>query len=453
MNDEVKNAVVKLRAQFVKEKSQDASSRVARLRDLRRVLTANEEKLLDALSVDLAKCFYESYLSELSQVYSALNQAIKKTVSWQKTKKFYSLLSLGVYQVEKQAYGVVLIMVPFNYPLLLSLVPLISALAAGNCVLLRFSKETPTIAACLRDLIASSNFCDNVAVIVGNQENRDQLLQEKYDYIFFTGSQKTGQMVMKKAAENFTPVTLELGGKSPCIVDDKIDVRVAARRILFGKLMNAGQTCIAPDYLLVNKKVLKDFTAALIAEKKQMVNELEDPTWPKLINEEAYFRVKSYLADSKLIFGGGFDDNRLKMELSLVVPDTWKHPALHQEIFGPLWPLVVYTDYDELLKYLNVNPDPLAMYIFSNNQSFINDLLNDFPSGGVCINDTLLHIASNNAPFGGVGSSGIGHYHGYYGFTTFCRPTTILKRKLKWDFQMRFRPYNGDYKNLKRMKI
>ena len=450
MNEEVKAAVEYLRQQWKSGVTGDPKGRIAKLRELLATLQVNEEKVLDALNFDLGKCFYEGYLSELAQVYSACRQAIRKLPHWQKPKKLYSLIATGKYEVRHQPYGVVLIMVPFNYPVLLALLPLIAAVAAGNCVLLRFSSETPTVAACLAGIMKKSGLDKQVVVLPGTVENRDTLLNEKYDYIFFTGSQKTGQTVLSKAAKTFTPVTLEMGGKSPCIIDSSINIEVAARRVLFGKLLNAGQTCVAPDYLVIDKKIIEPFITALLKQKKAMIQELEDPTWPPIINEGAYRRLKSYLSDCRIIFGGGYDDEKRKLELTLIIPDTWKHPALHDEIFGPILPLITYESYEELLEIIRVNPDPLALYVFSNNKGFAKKVLNDITYGGACVNDTILQLANNNVPFGGIGKSGMGSYHGIYGFRTFSKPTTILNKRLKGDFQMRFRPYNSNYKKIKK---
>ncbi|MFV0255667.1 MAG: aldehyde dehydrogenase family protein [Erysipelotrichaceae bacterium] len=446
----VKNAN-RLKQQFKTNITLDVEYRIKLLKKLKEILELNEEKLLDALKCDLNKGYYEGYMCELSLIFSELNHAIKNTRKWSKGKKSLSVFPvIGSFNLKYYPKGLVLIMVPFNYPMLLSLVPLINALSAGNVAMLRFSESVSTVAKCLQEIFQESLVASNVDIIIGNRNNKNQLFEVKYDHIFFTGSSGTGKFIMAKAAETLTPVTLELGGKSPCIVNTKENLEVVAKRILFGKLINAGQTCVAPDYLVVKSEIVDDLIMMMNKLKNQMVSELTDDDWPKIIDYKNFKRLKKYLEDAKIVFGGKADELNLKMELTLIIPNDLSHISLKEEIFGPVLPLLPYSNEKELFHILNQNPDPLALYIFSNNDKFVNKILSKVSFGTASINDTLMQITSNKFPFGGRGNSGLGNYHGNYGFETFSHSATILKRKLGFDFKQRFKPYPKDYNEIKK---
>lgn len=451
MNKELVNGVEKLRTNFNNGDILSISKRICVLREFLAVLQKNEGRILDALTYDIGKGDFEGYLSELSLVYNEATSFIKHLHKWTKAKKSWALVQgPGKFVLEYRPYGIVLIIVPFNYPILLSLIPLIGAIAAGNMVVLRFSKDTPCVATCVAQLIEQCSLREQVLTLPYDDTSKQLISTTKFDYIFFTGSSSVGRMMAAKAAQDLIPITMELGGKSPCIVDERIDLNKAAKRILFGKLMNAGQSCVAPDYLIVNKAVVEEFLLCLKQQKDLMIDELSDQEWPKIINERSFIRLKSYFNHAQIVFGGKYQQKNLKMQLSVIIPDSWDHPALKEEIFGPILPVLTYNNNEELASILKLNPDPLALYVFSDNTSFIADVVEGGRYGGVCINDTMLHMTSNKYPFGGVGNSGFGRYHGMESLKTFSYQRVILTKKLGLDFDMRYRPYSiKDYKKIK----
>lgn len=447
----VVSSVEKLREFYNSGQTLDCNFRIAVLKKLREVLDANEEKLLDALKVDLNKSYYEGYMTEISMISSELNYAIRNLKKWSSSKTKLSIMPvIGRFQKRYYPKGLVLIMVPFNYPLQLAVVPLIAAIAAGNTALMRFSSESSMCAQCLQTIFKGTIIEDVVTVLEGNSKNRKELFDVKYDHIFFTGSSDTGKYVMAKASENLTPVTLELGGKSPCIVADKSNVDVVAKRILFGKLTNSGQTCVAPDYLVVKSEIVDDLIKALNKEKAKMIIDYTNDDNCRIINKKALSRLESYLKDAKIVFGGNSDADKLMMELTLFIPNDLEHPAIKEEIFGPIFPLLPYNTEDELLHILSINPDPLAFYIFSKDKKFVERLLNRVRYGSAAVNDTLMQITNHHFPFGGIGNSGMGQYHGYFGFQEFSHVTTVLKRGLGFDYKQRFKPYPQDYNEIKK---
>ncbi len=440
----------KLKDNFKKSKN-TISSRILVLKKLKEVLNKNEGKLLDALYLDLRKSAYEGYLSELSIVYKELNTFLKNLKKWSKPKYKLDLVGMiGYFKSIHRPYGLALIITPFNYPVFLSLVPMIGALAAGNNVVVRYSSDSKNVARCMEYLIESGGLADKVKILIGNDENKEVIEKYHFDYIFFTGSQKVGKIMMRKAANDLVPITLELGGKSPCIVDKGVNLEAVAKRILFGKLLNAGQTCIAPDYLVVASEIVDELIIAIKREKDLIVDELNDKDWPKIVNDQQFYRLKSYLEDCKIVFGGKSTLRDLKMQLTLIVCNSWEHPALNNEIFGPIFPILSYRNQDELMTILNRYPDPLAFYLFTKNKILANDLFNSVRFGGACLNDTLLHVSTNKFPFGGVGGSGFGRYHGLASYQTFSYQSTILVKKFNFDLSIRFRPYGDDYNKIKK---
>jgi aldehyde dehydrogenase (NAD+) len=367
-----------------------------------------------------------------------------------KTKKIKSSLSTfpGKSYLLKEPYGVVLVISPWNYPLQLSLIPLISAIAAGNTVILKTSSSSTRVSSTLISII-NDNF-NHAILYVTNQES-SVVMQEKYDYIFFTGGVATGRKVMMEAAKNLTPVTLELGGKSPCIVDETAKLDVAAKRIIYGKVLNAGQTCIAPDYLFVSNKVRE----LLILELIKYINlfnpsGINDETYPKIINHKHYDRLVEIINESKVIYGGKMDETKLKIELTLLDAPSVDGLAMNQEIFGPILPIYGYDDINDVINFIKGREKPLALYVFTNNKAQAKKVVNNISFGSGAINNTILQVSNHNIPFGGVGESGMGSYHGKYGFATFSHEKPILKSRNWFDLALKYPPFgNKDYHKIK----
>ncbi|MGL5087466.1 MAG: aldehyde dehydrogenase family protein, partial [Clostridium sp.] len=337
----------------------------------------------------------------------------------------------------------------------LILAPLVAAISTGNCAMLKPSENTVNISILLEKII-NENFEENYVRVVnplGGKEVVSYLLDLKFDYIFFTGSVAVGKIVMKKAAENLIPVTLELGGKSPCIVDKDARIDVSARRIVWGKFLNAGQTCVAPDYLYVHKDIKEELLKAIVKELKIQFGEniKESPDLPRIINQKALDRLKSYLSDGNICFGGNFDNEELYMEPTILTEIKNNAKVMEEEIFGPILPVIEFEKIDEVVKYVNYKEKPLALYYFSENKKNIEFILENTTAGGVTINDTIIHVASSHLPFGGVGTSGIGAYHGEASFNTFTHRKSVVKRGTFLDLKVRYAPYNNKINLLKKL--
>ncbi|MDE6373859.1 MAG: aldehyde dehydrogenase family protein, partial [Clostridia bacterium] len=340
-------------------------------------------------------------------------------------------------------YGTVLIMNPWNYPVLLSLDPLIDAVAAGNTVVLKLSAYSPNTNKAIKEVIDSVFPPEYVTVLFGGSQVNNELMQTKFDYIFFTGSKRVGKLVYERAAERLTPVTLELGGKSPCIVDETADIGLAAKRIVWGKFLNLGQTCVAPDYVYCSEKIHDK----LIAEIKRQIEKqfggspLENPAYGKIINEKHYNRICGLIDDKKVVFGGKRDDGKLRIEPTVMDGVTPSDAVMQEEIFGPLLPVMTYRGIGEAVKYIKENDAPLALYIFSSDRRQIKKITEETGFGGGCVNDVVIHLATPYMPFGGFGASGLGGYHGKVGFETFSHSKSIVNKSTALDLPMRYQPY------------
>ncbi len=343
----------------------------------------------------------------------------------------------------REPFGVTLIMGPWNYPFQLVMAPLIGAIAGGNCAVVKPSELAPNTAIILEKIIAETFDDKYISIIQGGIPETEALLEEHFDKIFFTGSTKVGSIVMSKASKHLTPVVLELGGKSPTIVDDTANLTKAVKRIVFGKGINAGQTCVAPDYVLVHEKVKDAFYKTFSKVVRELYGDdlLGNDDYGRMINSRNYERVKSYIGDGKVIFGGGTDDENLHIDLTLIEVLNLDKPIMKEEIFGPILPIISYSNYGELINIIRRNSDPLALYVFSENREFIDSLIKDVPFGGGCINDTIMHLTNEHLPFGGRGSSGIGNYHGWYSFEAFTHEKSILKSSTFFDLPLRYPPY------------
>ena len=399
----------------------------------------------------------EGYVTEVGILYDDINFHIKNVKKWSSEEKRKSPI---VYYpsksyIYKEPYGVTLIIGPFNYPFQLVIAPLIGAISAGNTAIIKPSENSRNIALLLEKLI-NENFPEGYLRVVnplGGKETVSLLLDKPFDYIFFTGSVRVGKLVMQKAAQHLTPVTLELGGKSPCIVDSDAKLKLAAKRIVWGKFLNAGQTCVAPDYLCVHKSVKDELLKLIINEIRiqfgENVRNSED--YPRIVNKSSLERLSGYLNDGKIYYGGNIDEDNLYMEPTLIIKPDLNSPLMSDEIFGPILPILVYEDLDNVIKFINHREKPLALYYFSESKKKIKYVLTSTTSGGVTINDTIIHVANPNLPFGGVGNSGVGKYHGKESFETFTHNKSVMKRGTFIEFNIRFAPYKNKLNLVKRI--
>ena len=447
--------VVQQKVFYKTQKTKAIHYRLTLLKALKKALIANEEAIYDALNADFKKSKFESFLSEYALVLSELNLTLKNLKKWSKPKQVKSSILTFPSRdyIYKEPYGTVLIIAPWNYPFLLALAPLIMAVAAGNTVVLKPSELTPHTAAILTKIITSI-FPKSVAVTVeGGVETATQLLAQRWDYIFFTGSTAVGKIVAKAAAEHLTPVTLELGGKSPCIVDDTENLNLVARRLIWGKLFNAGQTCIAPDYVIAKSNIKQELIDALKNEiiKQYGDNPMESPDLPRIVNSKNLKRLNRLLENTNIAFGGQIDHTSNYLAPTLVDAPKLDQAIMQNEIFGPILPILTYeteADIDHIISNLD---RPLALYVFSKQKAFVNKLIKSYNFGGGVVNDLLVHFSNQNLPFGGVGGSGMGKYHGKHGFDTFSHEKSIMKRGTRIDPPFRYPPYNNKLGLIKKM--
>jgi len=427
--------------------------RIDRLRKLEEVIKTNEEAIIEALQKDFRKSPFETYATEIGFVLGEIAHARSNLASWMSPKKVGgSLLNFpsGSY-IYSEPYGVCLVMGAWNYPLQLTLGPLVGAIAAGNCAIVKPSELAANISSLMAKMI-NENFDEvHVKVIEGGKEVATNLLAENLDYIFFTGSVRVGKIVMQAAAQHLTPVTLELGGKSPAVIDETADIELAAKRIAWGKFLNGGQTCVAPDYLLVHQSVKPRFVRLFKENIKEMYGEnpQQSPDYPRIINNDHYNRLKSYLAQGRVLTGGDTQDDERYIAPTALDEVDWSDPIMQEEIFGPILPIIEYENMDEAVAYIHRHPKPLALYMFSENSDNQQFITENVSFGGGCINDTVAHLVNTNMPFGGVGDSGIGSYHGRSSFQTFSHQKSVMKKATWLDVPLRYAPYKGKMKWLK----
>ena len=433
------------RAYFAGGGTLPVPARIRALERLEQALLAHEEDLYQALRADLGKSRTESYLCEVGLTLSELRYVRRHVKAWSRRRPALpSLAQLpGRCFLQPEPYGVVLILSPWNYPVLLTLEPLIGALAAGNCAVVKPSAYSPNTSAVLSALIEEALPQEHAAVIQGGRQENQALLGQKFDYIFFTGSVSVGREVMAQAATHLTPVTLELGGKSPCIVDGTADLALAARRIVFGKFLNCGQTCVAPDYLLVQREKKDALLAQIAREIVRMYGEhpLESPDYGKIINEKHFRRLLGLLDSDKLVLGGERDPAALRIAPTILDNVTGEDPVMQEEIFGPILPVLPVDSLEEAIAFVRERPRPLALYLFTSSREAERRVFSQLSFGGGCVNDTILHLASSHLPFGGVGDSGMGAYHGKYSFLTFSHEKGILKTSTRLDVPLRYPPH------------
>ncbi len=450
---ELKKMLKRQRSFFESGTSRDLEYRRSALLKLKKNIKNNEEAIIDALREDLGKSPFESYETEIGMVYQEISYMLKHLRRLSAPKRVGTPLSCFPAQsrIYPEPYGVVLIMSPWNYPFQLTMVPLIGAIAAGNCAVVKPSAYSPAVSALVKKILSEIFSESYVCVVLGGREENRELLEMKYDYIFFTGSKAVGKQVMKSAAKSLTPLTLELGGKSPCIVDETADIPMAARRIVWGKFLNCGQTCVAPDYVLVHQKVKERFLKAVVRNIEALYGEspLESRDYGKIINEKHYDRLSAMLEGETPYYSCGTDRENCRIGPVVLSDTSWNDKVMEEEIFGPILPVIGFDDLNRIKEQISAGPRPLALYLFTRSGETQRYVIRNIPFGGGCINDTIMHLSTDRLPFGGIGESGMGSYHGRYSFRTFSHEKSILKRGQMIDVPLRYPPYGEKLKWLK----
>jgi len=445
--DKISDILVQQRQFFSTGKTKDVAFRIEQLKLLKKVIVQHQAAIIQALQADLHKPELESYATEIG-VVTEINYALKHIKSWVKPQK----ASIGIEQLPASAriypepLGVVLIIGPWNYPFQLTISPLVGAIAAGNCAVIKPSEVSSHTSRVLAEIIETHFDPAYITVLEGGVETSQQLLEQKFDHIFFTGGTEIGKIVMAAAAKHLTPVTLELGGKSPCIVDADVNLEQAAKRITWGKFINTGQTCIAPDYLLVDSKIKRDLLAAIKVYIREFYG--EDPAkssdYGRIISSKHYQRLTELLDVGEIVVGGQTNPEDRYIAPTVIEQVSLNDQIMQEEIFGPILPVITYSDLSEAIAIVNQKPKPLALYLFSSNKEKQERILRETTSGGVCLNDTIMHVGVPSLPFGGVGNSGMGSYHGKASFDTFSHKKSVLKKNFWLDFlnNWRYAPYN-----------
>lgn len=440
---------------FMNGHTRDIDKRIAQLKKLRTFIQVNEEAILNALREDLGKPHFEGYATEVGYVLESISHFVKHLKGWAKDEKVKAPIHQipATSYIRYEPYGVVAVIAPFNYPFQLLIEPMIGAIAAGNTVIVKPSEYAEKTALIIQKLVKECFQTEYVAVVTGGKEMTSELIHAPLDYIFFTGSVPVGKIVMKAAAERLTPITLELGGKSPTIVHKDANVKVAAKRIAWGKFINTGQTCIAPDYVYVHESIRSDFLNELALAIQQFYGHdpLVSEDYGKIINERHYDRLINLLDPDKVVIGGQTDRETLYIAPTVMADVGWEDAVMQDEIFGPILPVLTYTNLNDILNLMAEKPKPLALYLFSESDVIHTHVMEKVQFGGGCINDTLTHIANPNMPFGGVGGSGMGHYHGYDSFLTFSHKKAIHKKSTRIEHGLVFPPYRHKLQLIKKI--
>ena len=442
---EIKDIVTRQRKYFQTGATLPVSSRLTALQKLYRAISGHEAEIHDALKKDLGKSGFESYMCETGMVLEEISYMLKHTPKFAREQRVHTPLAQFHSRSYKKPspYGVTLIMSPWNYPFMLTLSPLVDALAAGNTAVVKPSAYSPHTSEVLRLILSECFEPQYVAVVTGGRVENTCLLHEHFDYIFFTGSQNVGKEVMRNAAEYLTPVTLELGGKSPCIVDQTADIKLAAKRIVFGKYLNCGQTCVAPDYVYCHRSVKEKLIKEVQKQIRRQYGKqpLRNSDYGKIINEKHFDRILGLIDEKKVVHGGGSDRNTLRIEPTVMDNVSFSDAVMQEEIFGPVMPVLTFDSLDEAIRRINSMPHPLALYLFTSDKKAAGKVTARCGFGGGCINDTIIHLATSEMGFGGFGESGMGAYHGKTGFDTFTHYKSIVDKKTWIDLPMRYQPY------------
>ncbi len=437
---------------FYRGETKSISFRLDQLRKLKNSIKEREEDLIKALYEDLGKPSFEAYATEIGYVLDSIRYMMKHLKSWAKVKKVKTpFIHFGAKSyIYSEPYGTVLIIGPFNYPFQLLIEPLIGAMASGNCMVLKPSENTPYTSNIIKNMIKEKFDEKYISVIEGGVGTTSSLIHAPFDYIFFTGSIKVGKIVMEAASKNLVPITLELGGKSPCIIEESANLDIAAQRVVWGKFLNVGQTCVAPDYLLVHKNVKKE----VLKKIKQTIRTFygENPSvskdYGKIVNEKAFNRLIHLIDKNKVVIGGEYNKEDLYIGPTIIDEVNWEDPIMEDEIFGPILPIIEYEDLNSIIQMINERPKPLALYLFTENKKIKEKVIRSISFGGGCINDTLSHVASPYIPFGGVGTCGIGSYHGKYSFDVFSHKKSVMKKTTKFNLKEMYPPYHDGKLNI-----
>lgn len=433
----------------------EISIRKEKLKKFLHTITEHEEAIIKALSDDFKKPPFETFLTEINVVQSDLKDAIKNIKSWAKPKRVRSsILNFPSSDyIYNEPYGKTLVISPWNYPFQLALCPVIASYAMGNSVVLKPSELTPNTSSLISKLIRETFDVKEIVAVLGDAEVAKSLLEKRWDYIFFTGSVSVGKEVAKAAAKNLTPVTLELGGKNPCIIDKSANLQVAAKRIVWGKFLNAGQTCIAPDYLLIHSKVKTKFISLLINEIENAYGENPELSqdYTRIVNKNHWMRLVDLIGNNKIVAGGNYEEENLYIAPTLIDEPSLESEIMKDEIFGPLLPMLSFETENDLKKVISRYEKPLSLYVFADDKAFSEKVIQDFSFGGGCVNDTIIHFSNKRLPFGGVGNSGIGAYHGTKSYETFSHQKSIVKKANWFDNPVRYAPYKNKLKWVRKM--
>tara|TARA_B100001173_G_scaffold301568_1_gene302299 strand:- start:219 stop:1580 length:1362 start_codon:yes stop_codon:yes gene_type:complete len=429
------------------------SERINYLHKLKKEIINNEENIYSALNKDLNKPKFEVYTSEIGFLLNEIKLFIKHLNKWSKPRKVKSsIINFPSNDfVYSEPYGKVLIISPWNYPFQLAILPVLSAFSCGNTVVLKPSEHTPETSKLVNKIISKIFPSYLICVVEGDYKIASKLLKSKWDYIFFTGSVRVGKIVAAEAAKQLTPHTLELGGKSPCIIDKKINLKTACKRIVWGKFMNAGQTCVAPDYILVHKSIKSSLVRELSKRIEFTFGKNLSANTTKIVNKENFNRLINLINANKILFGGDYDSNKSKIYPTIIDEPNIKSEIMQSEIFGPILPIFSFEKVSEIDKIILSNPDPLALYVFSNDKEFSENIIRRYRFGGGVVNDTIIHLTNPNLPFGGIGNSGYGSYHGKSSFDLFTHKKSIVKRKMWLENNLRYAPYKNKLNLIKKI--
>ena len=446
-NDQIRGLLEKQRAYYKSGATIPVKFRTQQLKKLYAAITKYETEINDALKADLGKSHYEGFMCESGLTLSEISYLIRHTKRFAKRKTVHTPLAQFPSHSFRQSvpYGNTLIMSPWNYPFLLAMDPLADAIAAGNTAILKPSAYSPATSKVIERIITECFPPEYVAIVTGGRAENAALLEQKFDFIFFTGSQAVGKEVLHHAAAHLTPVVLELGGKSPCIVDASANIKLAAKRIVFGKYLNCGQTCVAPDYILCEESVKDAFVQEVVKQIKKQYGEnpLENKDYGKIINRKHFDRLSGLIDKEKVVVGGNTDSEACRIAPTVMDHVTYDDPVMGEEIFGPIMPILTFRHFDSVVDGLKDGQKPLALYLFSTNRKHIQRVTTELSYGGGCINDVVIHLATSEMPFGGVGESGMGGYHGKAGFDAFCHYKSIVDKKNWLDLPMRYQPYRS----------
>lgn len=452
---DVKKTLAKQRDFYDTGKTKDVRFRIARLNLLRHTIKKYENDILAALKLDLNKSPFEAYETEVGIVLEEIRHTIRHLPNWSKPKRVKTPIMhfISSSYIYTEPYGSVLIMSPWNYPFQLAIAPLVGAIAAGNCSIVKPSEYSFHTSEIIEKIIKETFDESYVAIVRGGREANKTLLDEKFDYIFFTGSPRVGKIVMESASKHLTPLTLELGGKSPCIVDNTANIKLAAKRIIWGKFLNAGQTCVAPDYILVHKSVKKKLINYMINYIKIFYgdNPIANVDYPNIINQKHFERLLGLMGSGRIIAGGQLNAKTRQIEPTLLDCVSWESAVMGEEIFGPLLPIIEFESLKDIISIINKHPKPLAFYFFTTSKRNEAYALKTASFGGGCINDTIIHLSNPNLPFGGVGESGMGQYHGKGSYDTFTHSKSIIKKSNLLDVYLRYPPFKDHLKLLKKI--